>query len=90
MRFCKTLLAVAGLIVVAMPLRAEQAKTAAPTQASSHASAQVVCHREPITGSHLTRKVCTTKQQRDERREHDRNQLERIQRDSAMNTKHGS
>lgn len=40
---------------------------------------QVVCHREQVTGSHLPKKVCMTKAERERRRKADQQAMQRIQ-----------
>ncbi len=77
------MLAAALLLAEASPAAAaaEAPAAAAPTANKVKASKEgMICRREEISGTKMKKKVCATAQEREERREMDRDALDRQQR----------
>ena len=73
-----TLLILAGALPGTASAADAKAKEADPALARAVEKAEVVCKRVRETGSRTTKRVCTTKQQRDTRAERAREDLERL------------
>jgi hypothetical protein len=84
----RALLFALSLCVLLVPLsvRAESKETPVPMPKdftpAVYDKTVLVCKREKVTGSRLSKKVCMTKAQRDEVRESSRDALEEVQRET--------
>ena len=75
MKALATLLAAATL-AAALPAGANEQPAAAP--AAKPSSGRLVCFTEPVTGSHMRKRVCMTEEERDRRRTEDQEALRKF------------
>lgn len=72
-------------LAVALSDAAPAAQPASETPAATAPAApapkapEMVCKREAVTGTRFTKKICMTKDEADQQRQHDRQMLEKIQ-----------
>ena len=80
MKALATLLAAATL-AAALPAGAEQ--PAAAPEANKPSSGRLVCFTEPVTGSHMRKRICMTEEERDRRRAEDQEALRKFKNSSS-------
>ncbi len=74
------LLAAAGLLVGSTPLLAQAADPAAARAGDRNDPGRVICEKIPVPGSRIaSKKVCMTRQQWEEQRQQNRDDLQRFQ-----------
>jgi len=79
MRALATLLAAATLAAM-LPASAEPPAAPAPEAKSS---GRLVCFTEPVTGSHMRKRICMTEEERERRRAEDQEALRKFKNSSG-------
>lgn len=69
------MLLAATALAAALPARAEQPTPAEP---EVKPNGRIVCFTEPITGSHMRKRVCMTEEERERRRAEDQEALRKF------------
>jgi len=83
MKALATLLA-ATLLAAAVPAHAAEPASAAP---QSKSSGRLVCFTEPVTGSHMRKRICMTEEERDRRRAEDQEALRKFKNSTSSRSK---